>query len=129
GWRGLLLSMAGGVFFGGIFLVFYLVRAMGAGDVKLAAALGCIVGLSASAQVMLATAISGGVFAIVEMIRSRRVGTTLRSTVSVAGHHMRHGLQAHPEVNLDNPKALRLPYGIAFAAGTVYWAATALFWR
>ena len=44
GWNGLLLSVGGGLLFGGVFLLFYLVRAMGAGDVKLAAALGSIVG-------------------------------------------------------------------------------------
>src|SRR5437667_386601 len=42
GWRGLLLSAGGGLLFGGLFILFYLVRAMGAGDVKLAAALGCL---------------------------------------------------------------------------------------
>src|SRR5258706_12790737 len=60
GWRGLLLSLAGGGVFGGIFLVFYLVRAMGAGGVKLAAALGCIVGLSQSPPLMYAVAAAGG---------------------------------------------------------------------
>lgn len=129
GWRGLLMSLAGGFLFGGIFLLFYLVRAMGAGDVKLAAALGCIVGPSASLQVMFATAVAGGVLAIVYMIAARRVGETVRNTLWVAGFHARHGLQAHPVVNLDNPAALRMPYGLAFAAGTVYWAVSSALWR
>jgi prepilin peptidase CpaA len=60
GWKGLLLSVGGGLLFGGVFLLFYMVRAMGAGDVKLAAALGCIVGVSATFPVMLATALAGG---------------------------------------------------------------------
>src|SRR4029077_1700113 len=60
GWKGLLLGAGGGLIFGGVFLLFYLVRAMGAGDVKLAAALGCIVGVSASWHVMFTTAIAGG---------------------------------------------------------------------
>jgi prepilin peptidase CpaA len=129
GWKGLLLAFAGGLFFGGLFLIFHILRTMGAGDVKLAATLGCIVGLEASVQVMLATAISGGIFAIVQIVRARRIGETLRSTISVAGHHVQHGLQMHPEVNLDNPRALRMPYGLAFAGGTIYWAVSSLLWR
>src|ERR1051326_5539678 len=56
GWRGLLLGLGGALIFGGLFLIFHLVRAMGAGDVKLAAALGFIIGPAGSWQVMFATA-------------------------------------------------------------------------
>src|SRR5947208_15864280 len=55
GWRGLLLSAGGGVLFGGIFMLFHLVLAMGAGDVKLATALGCVVVLAGSLRLMFAT--------------------------------------------------------------------------
>jgi len=129
GWKGLLVSLAGGLIFGGFFLLFYLVRAMGAGDVKLAAAIGFMVGLPAGLQVMFATALSGGLFAIIQMLRGGRFFATLRSTASVAQHHVRRGLESHPEVNLDNPKALRLPYGLAFATGTLYWAAISVLGR
>ena len=129
GWRGLVVSAAGGLLFGGVFLLFYLIRGIGAGDVKLAAALGCIVGPSASLQVLFATALAGGVLAIALMVLSGRVTETLRNTLWVAAFHARHGLQTHPTVNLDNPGALRMPYGLAFAAGTLYWAAVLQFWR
>ena len=129
GWRGLLLGAGGGLLFGGIFLLFYLVRAMGAGDVKLAAALGCIVGSSATLQVMLATALAGAALAIFFMVLSGRIVETLRNTLWVAGFHLQHGLQTHPVVNLDNPVALRMPYGLAFAAGTLYWAVFSHLWR
>jgi len=122
GWRGLLASAGGGLLFGGVFLLFYLVRAMGAGDVKLAAALGCIVGSSAAFQVMFLTALAGGALAIFFMLLSGRIVETLRNTLWVAGFHLQHGLQTHPVVNLDNPGALRMPYGLAFAAGTLFWA-------
>jgi prepilin peptidase CpaA len=129
GWKGLLLSLAGGLFFGGMFLLFYIVRSMGAGDVKLAAALGCVVGLSASLQILLSTALAGGILALIFVTVSGRLMITLKNTFGVFGFHARHGLQSHPEVNLDNPKAVRMPYGLAFAAGTLYWAATSLLWR
>src|SRR5207245_6336069 len=129
GWRGLLLSAGGGLLFGGLFILFYLVRAMGAGDVKLAAALGCIIGPAASWQVMFATAVAGGTLAILVMVFTGRVLKTLRSTLAIVGFHAVHGLRTHPEVNLDNPAAVRLPYGLAFAAGTLYWAFLMPMWR
>lgn len=122
GLRGLVLSFAGGVLFGGVFLLLYLVRAMGAGDVKLATALGCIVGLGASVQLMLAVAISGGVLAVLHMVFKRRTAETLRNAASVLAFHARHGMQPHPVSNLQNPAAARMPYGLAAVGGTLYWA-------
>jgi len=129
GWSGLLLGVGGALLFGGMFLLFHLVRAMGAGDVKLAAALGCMIGPAASWQVMFATAVAGGALAIVFMVLSGRIIETLRNTLWVVAFHAQHGLQTHPTVNLDNPGAVRMPYGLAFAAGTLYWAVFSQLWR
>jgi prepilin peptidase CpaA len=129
GWRGLLLSAGGGLLFGGILMLFHLIRAMGAGDVKLATALGCIVGLAAVPQVMFAIAVAGGALAAVFIVASGRIVETLRNTLWVVAFHAQHGLQTHPTVNLDNPGAVRMPYGLAFAAGTLYWAVATQWWR
>ncbi len=129
GWRGLLLSAGGGLLFGGVFMLFHLIRAMGAGDVKLAAALGCMAGLAASPKLMFAIAVAGGALAIVFIVASGRIIETLRNTLWVVAFHAQHGLQTHPTVNLDNPGAVRMPYGLAFAAGTLYWAVSSQFWR
>lgn len=129
GWHGLLAGLLGGLLFGGIFLMFHLLRAMGAGDVKLATALGCILGPNDSWQVLFTTALAGGVLAIFVMIFTGRVIHTLRSTLGVVGFHASHGLRIHPVVNLDNPSAARMPYGLAFAAGTLYWAVFMHLWR
>src|SRR4029077_11603481 len=99
----------GFLLFGGGFVLFYIGRAMGAGDVKLAAALGSIVGSSAALPVMFATALAGGALAIWFMVLSGRDAETLRNTLSGAGFHLQHGLQVHPFVNLDNPKGVRMP--------------------
>jgi prepilin peptidase CpaA len=129
GLNGLLLSMGGAALFGGVFLLFYIVRVMGAGDVKLAAALGSIVGFSATRPLMLETAVSGAALAVLFMVWSGRVTESLRNTFSIMGFHLRHGLKIHPVINLDSPTGVRMPYGLAFAAGTVYWAASVGFWR
>jgi prepilin peptidase CpaA len=128
GWHGFVVALGGGLLFGGVFLIFHLLRAMGAGDVKLAAALGCILGPDNSWQVLFTTAMAGGILAIFVMIFTGRVLQTLRSTLGVAGFHFVHGLRTHPVVNLDNPAVVRLPYGLAFAAGTLYWALFMRIW-
>jgi len=127
GWHGLLASLGGGFVAGGILLLFYMIRAMGAGDVKLAAALGFMVGFQDAIQLLAATAVAGGILALVFMVVQRRVTETLRNTCSVVSFHAVAGLQEHPTMNLGNPMAARMPYGLAFIAGTLYWAGSVLF--
>jgi prepilin peptidase CpaA len=120
GWHGLLSGLGGFLLAGGIIFVFYLVRAMGAGDLKLLAALGSIVGPTYSVTILLATAIAGGVMAIIYAIYRGRLRSTVANVGSVVKHHAVAGLQEHPELNLENPQTLRMPYGLAVAAGTLY---------
>jgi len=109
-------------------LVFFMVRAMGAGDVKIMAAIGSFVGPRDAVTVLLATAICGGVLAIAYALYRRRMVSTLKNVGSVLRFHAWAGVQAHPELNLDNPTALRMPYGLAIALGTLY-AFAAVWWR
>jgi len=55
GLKGLGSAVAGCLLAGGIMFLFYAVRAMGAGDVKLMAAVGSLVGLRQAGVVLLAT--------------------------------------------------------------------------
>jgi prepilin peptidase CpaA len=128
GLKGLATAAAGCLLAGGIMFLFYVVRAMGAGDVKLMAALCAFVGPHDAVGVLLATAIFGGVLGIAYAIYRRRIGSTLRNVGSVLRFHAWAGLQAHPELNLDNPSALRMPYGLAIALGTLY-TFLAMWWR
>lgn len=128
GWKGLLGAVEGFLLAGGIMLVFYLVRAMGAGDVKLMAALGAMVGPRHVIVVLLATAICGGLLGIGYAVYRGRIGSTIKNVGSVLRFHAWAGLQAHPDLNLDNPAALRMPYGLAIALGMLY-AVLAIWWR
>jgi prepilin peptidase CpaA len=120
GWRGLGSAVLGMLVGGGIFLAFYVVRAMGAGDVKLMAAVGSLAGASKILEIALAGAIGGGFLAVGYMIYHRKVGVTLRNVIDLLQFHRMHGAESHPEINLSNPAALRMPYGIAIAAGVLY---------
>jgi len=120
GWTGMGSALVGCLLAGGIFLLFYVVRAMGAGDVKLVAAIGSLLGPTDALVMLLATAICGGVLATVYAVYRRQVRSTLINVGGALQFHVQAGLQAHPELNLDNPAALRMPYGLAIAAGTLY---------
>src|SRR5258708_10363677 len=77
GWKQLLTSLAAGIICGLVFLVFYLAGGMGAGDVKLIMAVGCIAGLSHVAYLLVLTALSGGVMAVVFAPAPRRLSPTI----------------------------------------------------
>ena len=128
GWRGLVSALSGCLLAGGVVFLFYAVRAMGAGDVKLVAAIGSLLGPHDAGIVLMATAISGGVLALVYAAARRRLSVTFRNFGSALWFHSWRGLQTHPDLNLDNPSALRMPYGLAIATGTAY-AFVTNWWR
>lgn len=79
GWDGLLSSGYGLATGFALMVIPYYVGGMGAGDVKLMAALGALIGFPAIAQVFLYTALVGGVMALYMAISRRALGRTLRN--------------------------------------------------
>lgn len=117
GWRQLVTAATGGLICGLIFLVFYLAGGMGAGDVKLITAAGCISGLSLIGYLLLSTALAGGVMAIVLALYRRQLVETWHNMRSLAAHHKTMGLTPHAQFNIGNERTLRLPYALAIALG------------
>jgi prepilin peptidase CpaA len=128
GWHGLADAALAGLIAGVIFLIFFLVGGMGGGDVKLMAAVGCLSGLSHLGLIVIATAIAGGVFAIAVSLAHGCLRETLHNSVTVLLHHGRRGLEPHPDLNLSNPRALRLPFALPVAAGCLF-TVCALAWE
>lgn len=120
GWRGLGSALAGGLVGGGAFLVFFLLHAMGAGDVKLITAVGCFAGPSSTIEIVLASAIAGGILAIIYALWQGRLRTVLGNVMELIRFHAAAGAEVHPTLNLSNPQAVRLPYGVAIAVGVLY---------
>jgi len=118
GWRQLASAIAAAVVCGLVFLIFYLSGGMGAGDVKLIAAVGCIAGLSLVGTLLLWTSIVGGVMAIALALYQKKLTETMRNMLTLVNHHKGAGLIPHPEFNVRNPRSLRLPYAVAIAAGS-----------
>jgi prepilin peptidase CpaA len=98
---GLLLMLPGRLF-----------GATGAGDVKLMAAVGAVLGLERIVQAFLFTAIAGGLLAVGVAIANRRLGATVRRT----GRLMTTPGDAKREIEAPDV-GNRFAYGPAIAAG------------
>ena len=97
-----------------LLLPFVLIRSLGAGDWKLAGSLGAFVGPGTLADVLIGSVFVAGVMALVLVIYKGR----LRETVRNIGHLLASLGTFHmpgPEVSLDNPQSVNVPYGVALA--------------
>ena len=111
-----LLSGLGGFALGfAMMFVLHAFGTMGAGDVKLFAAVGAVVGSSRVLQTLFVVALVGGVFAICKMIYARRV---VRTMVGVA--HFFYGLlpgQTVPHLKVPSDPNVTLPYAVPICFG------------
>lgn len=103
-----------------LFLPMYLLRAMGAGDVKLLAALGAFVGPVEVISLALSVLIAGGLLAVVRMLWARKSGLVFSNVMLVLGSLGGGARQFDPATQ----SAGRMPYALAFAGGLLgygYW--------
>ena len=127
GWRGLGDAALAGIIAGALSVVFWIAGGMGAGDVKLMTAVGCITGLSPLPLVAITTSISAGAFAIAVSLYCGRLRETVSNVVAIVQHHSRKGLKPHPVLNLTNPATLRLPFALPITAGCLFTLCTLAF--
>lgn len=97
-----------------VFLPFYLMRAMGAGDVKLMAGIGSFVGPIAAINVALFILLAGGVLAVVRMVWVRKTQLVLFNVATALGQLV-PGTVARFDPATQS--ADRMPYALAMAAG------------
>src|SRR3984885_6388675 len=95
GWWQLAAAAAGGLICGLIFLIFYLAGGMGAGDVKLITATGCIAGLSLIGHLLILTSLAGGAMAIGLALYHRKLKETILNMWELEVHHRTMGLAPH----------------------------------
>lgn len=112
------LAALGGMGIGlAVFLPFYLLRGMAAGDVKMIAAVGAFVGPGEVFEVAVLTWCAGGVMALCVLLARNRLRLALTnisrllSGGMVAGHRMA-GLSLQQSAG-------SIPYGLAIAIGTI----------
>ena len=118
-------SVAGWLVGCALFLPFFLLGGMGAGDVKLLAALGAWLGPSTTVFVALYTAVAGGVMAIVLSALRGYLTPLFMNLWGLLMFWRVAGLQPMPGLTLRTAASPRLPYALPIAAGTV----TALWFR
>jgi prepilin peptidase CpaA len=100
----------------------FMLKGMGGGDVKLLTAAGAFLGPYRTIVALLATALIGGVLAILVSARRKRLGASVVGTYTVVRGLALKALSGG-EVNamptLETRGAVTVPYGLAIAAGSV----------
>lgn len=117
GGSGLASSLLAAVIGGSLFLPFFLAGGMGAGDIKLIAAIAAIVNLAPLQLVLMVTVIAGALCALTLVLFQARLKELLRNVLTLFIHHVRRGVQPHPSLNLANEEMLRLPFAVPIAMG------------
>ena len=112
-----LLSALGGMGVGlAMFLPFYMVRGMAAGDVKMMATVGAFTGPNEALQIAVLAWCAGGVMALVLVLLRGHLQLALRNIARLAFGAIVPAAKAEAAAPQS---AGSLPYGVAIAAGTV----------
>ena len=119
GWHGTLFALEGASLALILLLPLVALRALGAGDWKLMGAVGAFVGPIMFLFVLLGSILASGLMAIVQVYRTGRVMETLKNMVTLVRGFFTFGLRKNPQISLDNPRLLKLPFGVAVAAATL----------
>jgi prepilin peptidase CpaA len=111
-----------------VYFVLYLLRAMGAGDVKLMAAIGSLAGPDAWIWIFLFACILGGVIAIVLLLAKGRVSATIWNIAFILKElsQLRAPYMKREELDVHNPKAVTLPHGVSIALGVLVFVLAGL---
>ena len=128
GWRGLRESLLGALLGLALLLPFVLLRSLGAGDWKLAGAVGAFSGPSLLVDLLLGSVLVAGVMALVLVIYKGRFVQTLRNIGHIMISLVTFRLPGS-QVSLDNPASLKVPYGVALAFTVLLYAGFHLWGR
>lgn len=107
-----------------LFLPFYLLRVLGAGDVKLMAAVGAFAGPAATVNLALFVLLAGGVLALARLLLFPGKELVRANLVAMLGR-MRPGAKG-PGFDAATQTAWRMPYAVAIALGVLAYGAWTL---
>ena len=106
-----------------VYVPLYLVRGMGAGDVKLMAAVGCMAGPSNWIRIFLVTALLGGAAALALVAAKRRFQQTTTNLGVIVTElvHYRVPARRNEQLDIRDSRALRMPHGMVIAAACIFF--------
>ena len=123
GWHGGLNSLGGCVLAFILMFVLHVFGAMGAGDVKLFAAIGSVIGAQLILPTFVVVVLTGGLLALVTTLRSGVFRTTMLRVLQILVGLL-PGWQM-PKFSVPADRRLTIPYGAAITIGAII--ATAIF--
>ena len=113
-----------------IYFPLYALRAMGAGDAKLMAAVGSIVGPGNWFLLFIVTSILGGLTAVIVLLFAGRIRKTFWNVGWIISEvmHLRAPYKSSEELDVKSSKGLRMPHGAVIAAGSIAFLAGKAIW-
>ncbi len=120
GWSGAKEALLGAGLGLLVLLPFVLLRSLGAGDWKLMGAIGACIGLHGFISVLVLTVLINGLVAIGMVIASGRLGRTIKNMLNLLGAMLTLHKPAS-EVTLDNPDAIKVPFGVSAAVAVAIY--------
>ncbi len=125
GWSGLRMALAGFVLAFAVYFTLYALRAMGAGDVKLHAAVGAIVGWQNWLGIFVISSILGALMGLIVVVQRKRFRKTMWNVGFILSQLMRArpAYVAKEELDVKHPQALGLPHGAVVAVGAMCFLA------
>ena len=120
-WTGLVNALLGVGVALLVYFPLYLLRGMGAGDVKLMMAMGAIVGPSSWFQIFVVTALCGGFFALCLVVLKRRLQDTILNCYLLLTEmcHLRAPHLSSSQLDVGSSAGLRMPHGVSIAVGSM----------
>ena len=119
-WPGLKAALLGAVLGLGLLLPFMLIRSLGAGDWKLAGALGACLGPRQLLAVLMGTILVAGLMALAVVIWQGRLKQTVVNIAHLLGALFSLRMPG-AEVSLDDPQSTKIPFGVAMAVTVVFY--------
>ena len=117
GLGGLASSLGGCALAFGMMFALHLFGAMGAGDVKLFAAIGSVVGLSLVVPTFVVVVLTGGVLAVITAVRARALVETAQRVLQILIGFL-PGWQV-PRFAVPADRRHTIPYGVAITFGSL----------